>query len=266
MKQANTGSERRYKVALPLPLRQTYDYLCKSAEPLPQGIRVRVPFGQRQLVGYVVAEATDEPPEFALKAVVSVLDEQRLWPRDIWQLVRWSADYYHHSLGDVAANSLPVLLRKGDAAEYLTETFYALTDLGRAQSINDLKGAARQQQVLAALKNQPLRRSDLTDMGVTSAVLRTLQDKGWIDVREQAPIKNQGWQEQSSVLKEQGHALNTEQAVAVSTINQQQKHSALLLEGVTGSGKTEVYLQAMEPMLERGQQGLVLVPVICLTP
>ncbi|MFP3526966.1 hypothetical protein SB912_31200, partial [Pantoea sp. SIMBA_072] len=78
--------------------------------------------------------------------------------------------------------------------------------------------------MLAALKHQPLRRSDLTDIGVTSAVLRTLQDKGWIEVREQAPAKTQGWQKQSSVLKEQGHALNTEQAVAVSTINQQQKH------------------------------------------
>ncbi|MCK7459815.1 primosomal protein N' [Idiomarina aminovorans] len=266
MKQANTGSERRYKVALPLPLRQTYDYLCKSVEPLSQGVRVRVPFGQRQLVGYVVSEAADATPEFELKLVASVLDEQRLWPDDIWQLVRWSADYYHHSLGDVAANSLPVLLRKGDAPEYLTETFYALTDLGRTQSINELKGAARQQQVLAALKHKPLRRSDLNDIGVTSAVLRTLQDKGWVEVREQQPAKPQSWQQQSSVLREEGHALNTEQAVAVSTISQQQQHSTLLLEGVTGSGKTEVYLQAMEPILERSEQVLVLVPEIGLTP
>ncbi len=266
MTQANTSGERRYKIALPLPLRQTYDYLCNSPEPLPQGVRVRVPFGQRQLVGYVVSEANDPAPEFELKYVKNVLDSNRLWPDDVWQLVNWAADYYHHSLGDAAANSLPVLLRKGDAPEYLTETFYALTDLGLAQSINDLKGATRQQQVLAALKHQPLRRSDLSDIGVSSAVLRTLQDKGWITVQERAPEKPKDWRSQQTVLREEGHSLNTEQAVAVSTINQQRKHSTLLLEGVTGSGKTEVYLQAMQPVLERGEQVLVLVPEIGLTP
>ena len=266
MTQANTSGERRYKIALPLPLRQTYDYLCNSPEPLPQGVRVRVPFGQRQLVGYVVSEANDPAPEFELKYVKNVLDSNRLWPDDVWQLVNWAADYYHHSLGDAAANSLPVLLRKGDAPEYLTETFYALTDLGLAQSINDLKGATRQQQVLAALKHQPLRRSDLSDIGVSSAVLRTLQDKGWITVQERAPKKPKDWRSQQTVLREEGHLLNTEQAVAVSTINQQRKHSTLLLEGVTGSGKTEVYLQAMQPVLERGEQVLVLVPEIGLTP
>lgn len=130
MTQANTSGERRYKIALPLPLRQTYDYLCNSPEPLPQGVRVRVPFGQRQLVGYVVSEANDPAPEFELKYVKNVLDSKRLWPEDVWQLVNWAADYYHHSLGDAAANSLPGVVAKGRCTRIFNRNLLRVNRLG----------------------------------------------------------------------------------------------------------------------------------------
>lgn len=112
------------QIAVPTPLRRLFDYLPPQGvdiSTIQPGVRVRVPFGARSLVGFVigVADKTDVPRS-KLKAVQEVLDEQPLLPQDVYQLCNWAAEYYHYPLGEVLAAALPVWLRKGKAQIILT--------------------------------------------------------------------------------------------------------------------------------------------------
>ena len=101
------------EVALPLPLRRVFTYQYTLSEPAVVGARVRVPFGQRQLVGIVTELNASAPEKFEAKPVLAQLDAQAVWKAELWELLNWASDYYQHSLGDVFANALPVLLRQG---------------------------------------------------------------------------------------------------------------------------------------------------------
>lgn len=232
----------------------------------PLGARVQVPFGNRSLIGFITEPASVEPTNYALKTLSRVIDDTPLWADDVWQLVCWAADYYHHSLGEVAANALPTLLRKGGAADYPTIEYWQLTEAGKSVSDDDVKRAVRQRQLLELLKHQPQPRAALTAAGVSSSVLNAVAEKGWaarseVVPQDMTPAKPWRLQQDNAPL-----TLNKQQAVAVSAIKQQTNYAALLLQGITGSGKTEVYLQAMTDVLKRQQQVLVLVPEIGLTP
>ena len=127
-------------------------------------------FGNRHLIGIAIGE-TDEQPDFVVKDIDSVIDERRVWSDDIWQLIQWSADYYHHSLGDVAANTLPVLLRKGAAAEYPATEYWQLTEAGREITPEQLKRAPKQQQLLELLATEAQPRSVITAANIGSTVI-----------------------------------------------------------------------------------------------
>ncbi|RUO63717.1 primosomal protein N' [Pseudidiomarina insulisalsae] len=259
------AAEQVVSVAVPVPLARSFDYSCVQVPA--RGVRVKVPFGNRALVGFSLgspaSEATAASAEYKLKPVAEVLDDAPLLPEAVWQLLHWAADYYQHPLGEVLAHGLPVLLRQGEPASYQTTQGYRVTAAGAELELNELRRAPQQQRLLAALRNQPLLRRDITAQEFSGAALKALQDKELIESFQHSPQTDSDW---SFAIGSEPLQLNPEQALAVAAIGAASKPQTYLLEGVTGSGKTEVYLQAMADVLRKGKQVLVLVPEIGLTP
>ncbi|GLR08822.1 primosomal protein N' [Mixta theicola] len=254
------------QVALPVPLARQFDYLLPAhLHPVPGG-RVRVPFGNRKAIGIVVgfSEQSDLPTE-QLKSVLETLDSASLFPPSLWRILHWAAEYYHYPLGEVLFHALPVLLRQGKPAQETPLWQWFITELGRETAPESLKRAPKQQQALAALRQQPLYRHEIAQHELADAALQALRAKGLCDLREHLPAR-QDWRDSFAVNGERLR-LNTEQALAVGAIRSEDEQFApWLLAGITGSGKTEVYLSVLENVLSRGRQALVLVPEIGLTP
>ena len=253
-------------VALPVPLSRTFDYLLPPGMQVVPGCRVSVPFGKRESVGVVtgVSDSSDFPIE-KLKPVSEVLDSLSLFTPDLWRVLHWAADYYHFPLGEVLSHALPVLLRQGKPAELTPLLQWFATEQGRATPLDTLKRAPKQQQAMAALMQGKIYRHQINNMELNEAALQSLRSKGLADLQSVAPVA-QDWRKDFTVVGERLR-LNTEQATAVGAIrSEDQQFSAWLLAGITGSGKTEVYLSVLENILAQGRQALVMVPEIGLTP
>lgn len=253
-------------VALPVPLSRTFDYLLPQGMQVVPGCRVSVPFGKRDAIGIVTAVSdSSEFPMEKLKPVAAVLDATSLYTHDLWRVLHWAADYYHFPLGEVLFHALPVLLRQGKAAELAPLWQWFATEQGRATPLATLKRAPKQQQAMAALLQGKIYRHQVSQLELNEAALQALRAKGLCDLQGVAPVA-QDWRDSFAVVGERLR-LNTEQATAVGAIrSEDQQFSAWLLAGVTGSGKTEVYLSVLENILAQGRQALVMVPEIGLTP
>jgi primosomal protein N' (replication factor Y) (superfamily II helicase) len=253
------------KVAVPAPLRQLFDYLPPRGGELPApGCRCEVPFGNRTLVGVVWGHEQSDIPNSKLKAVRRVIDDQPLLDDDLLALCDHAAAYYHHPIGDVVATTLPVLLRQGNEAVLPGRLEWQLTPQGRFAEPAALGRAPRQQQALELLQQHPhgLPADMLAGLDIQRSALVTLEKKGWVALREVAAPSPTA----RSLMAEVPPTPGTEQQAAIRAIQGSNGFTPFLLDGITGSGKTEVYLQAMEPLLKDGKQILVLVPEIGLTP
>ncbi|MBF4283231.1 primosomal protein N' [Vibrio anguillarum] len=253
------------RVALPVPLDKQFDYQIPSHLFPIVGGRVSVPFGRQTLVGIVTAIVSES--EFSvdqLKPLKAVLDSQPVWPEKLYQLLLWCSQFYQYPLGDTLFNALPGALRKGKAADFSTLVEWQLTPSGRDQLMQGFGRAVKQAKVMTMLESGAVPHQLFIDEEVGSSVLKTLQEKGWIESLEKRPTQT-AWPQNVEADVEKPK-LNQEQAIAIASINSHHHFACYLLEGVTGSGKTEVYLNLIKPVLEKGRQALVLVPEIGLTP
>lgn len=256
-------------VAIPTPLRQMFDYLPPDNEAnLQPGMRVQVPFGPRKLVGIIEAikQESDHPRE-KLRKVSAVPDRAPLIPEDIMQLCRWASSYYHYSLGETLLQALPKALRQGKPVTRETIALWSLAAPLDEAITQSLKRAHKQLKALQWLEKYPegLSETELREVGFSKTILTQLQKKQRVVVREIERV-DRYFTEHTNPLKQEPLTLNSEQAFALKGILASPSFHPVLLDGVTGSGKTEVYLQAIEATLKAGKQVLVLVPEIGLTP
>jgi len=250
------------QVALPLPLPRLFDYCAPdgaTAGPRDVGRRVRVPFGPRELVGVVAGVGAPEDSAQALRSALEWLDDAPLLQGELAASLRWLARYTHAPLGEVLATALPAALRRGDALPDTNAWAWRLTEAGRT-ALAGLKAGGRPQRLAALLAPTP-RDEDALDLAMDGwrAAARTLAGRGLAE-RFAIPAS------QLAPTPQPGPALHDEQRQAVEAVAACTGFAALLLDGVTGSGKTEVYLQAIADCLARDRQALVLVPEIGLTP
>ncbi len=260
-----TVNEAILRIAVPSPLHRSFDYLPPPAtdtDTLLPGMRVRVPFGARITIGIlleVAARSSIDHPR--LKRALAILDPSPVLSADVLAMARWASAYYQYPIGETLSAALPTLLRRGQPPADTDETGWRLTAAGWHIDPATLKRAPRQAAMLLQLRDHPegVRRAALE---VTSDTLRTLQNKGWIEACTLA----------ATVLpatppSDTGHVLNAAQQSAVDTVlGSLGDFTAFLLEGVTGSGKTEVYLRIIAAVMAQRRQTLILVPEIGLTP
>ena len=257
------------KVAVNVPLSRLFDYLPPAGVACPApGSRLRVPFGRRSEVGLVMELADDSDlPASKIRRASEVLDDEPLLGADDLWLIRFTADYYHHPVGEVAAAAMPSLLRHGRALDPVLE-HVAATDAGLKTDIEALaRKAPRQAELMETLVDAAGNGMDVDALNDLLPNWRragkVLAEKGLI-TRFEAKAEPPELPQASSGAP--GPELNEEQAAALSGVRAIDGFGACVLDGVTGSGKTEVYLHLIEDMLAKQKQVLVLVPEIGLTP
>ena len=250
------------QVALPVPLARLFDYLPAASMTPGEavGCRVRVPFGNRELVG-VVASAGPASDAGALREVLAQLDQEPLFHGELMQSLQWLARYLHAPLGEVLATALPALLRRGEPLPDTHAWAWQLNEAGHTALPGLRSGRPRDMamQLQAGALDEDALQLALGD-GWRSAA-RALAKRG---LAERIAVPANAL---ASAPTAAAPSPNPGQQAAIDAIDAAAGgFAALLLDGVTGSGKTEVYLQAIAACLARGRQALVLVPEIGLTP
>jgi primosomal protein N' (replication factor Y) len=250
------------QVALDTPLTRTFDYLIPADQPLDArdiGRRVRVSFGHRERWGILVGlTAHSELAAEQLKPILAVDRALPPLPASLLTLARFAADYYHHPYGASLASLLPPALKRPVSPRRSAPPAYALTAAGKALAQRLPARASAQRRLAERLASGPVAPSELADLAAT---LREWLKRGLVEPVDAPPPAT------AALDAETPPPLGVGQAEAVEAIlAQADRFVPWLLFGVTGSGKTEVYLHLVQAVLARGRQCLVLAPEIHLTP
>ncbi|HEY2963739.1 MAG TPA: primosomal protein N' [Pyrinomonadaceae bacterium] len=267
---------RFVEVAVPVHVAQTFTYRLtpeQSTDAKP-GARIVVPFGRKLVTAYIVALHDELPPNFTLaeeeiKEVERVVDTVPVCTPEILQLAHWVAEYYASPIGEVLKATLPPGINpppqraKGSVVKPKLRRFVRATDLQLE------KMTARQQSVMTTLRqngSMPLQ-ALLKEAAAGSATVSSLEKKGMVEIFDEAVRRDPLAHTES--LPAEDYTLTAAQSAVLEKIQDQvdqETYGAFLLHGVTGSGKTEIYIRAMRAALARGRSAMMLVPEIALTP
>lgn len=256
------------RVAINAPLSRLFDYL-PPASGLPEpGSRIRVPFGRQVQTGMVMEiAAKSELPVARLKHALQAIDETSLLnAADRW-LIQFTSNYYHHPIGEVVAAALPTLLRQG-APLLSVVRMISITPAGADSDVDAIrKRAPRQGELLLLLQDAERMRFTELDQSMPGwrRVCKSLVEKALLEEFTVHDDSNTA-ERLANVEQVSGPALNADQKAALQAIRDQDGFQVSLLDGVTGSGKTEVYLHLIQDQISAGKQVLVIVPEIGLTP
>ena len=268
----SAASNRFARVVPELALNKQFDYIVphELEHKLLLGHRVRVPWGNKTILAYVV-DFPAQPQVASCKPIESIVGREPLIPSKLLELARWLADYYCCDLSAALRCILPAAIRAKEDGNKVG-LWFRVPEAVQLQKVEETLGKRAPAQLRAWIKAEEKKEGWLSKLCAhtltTHATWKSLAKRGFI-LLEERRIERTPWsrsiEESSKPL-----ALNPQQAAALQSIcqacNQPNTAAPMLLQGVTGSGKTEIYLQAIEHVLAMGNNALMLVPEIALTP
>ncbi len=250
-------------VAINRPLWQEFTYKVQaSSSNHLVGSRVLINFAGSNMIG-IITKILTAPAKLSNIKEGTILDEG-LIPPDVMSMIDFGSHYYHYPKGQCYLNALPKLLRDGKKCAYEEIPGLKLSPKGQNFDVNTLK-SEKQKKLLAYLHQHSCPRRQIREIGISTSCENALIKKGLIEKFDLKEKKNP-WTLEKNILNESPLVPNTQQQIAIDTISSCPKFRTFILNGITGSGKTEVYLQVIEAVLKKGQAVLVLVPEIALTP
>ena len=261
---SNSENQCFVRVALPIRHMDLFDYRCESHESVGVGCRVVVPFGRGTRLGIIVEQQHESNiASDKIKPINSVIETEPVVGEDLLRTLQWTSQYYHQSLGEVLWAALPNAVRTGRSLQPNVEMGYCLSEIGRDFDIGNLSRARVQKAIVEILQpaTQPVGQALLSNTGKSwRSAIRQLISKQLVEAQ---PLKSPEYSGHAELIQN----LTDAQVVAVEKIvNTLDIYRCFLVHGVTGSGKTEVYLHVIDKVLQNGGQALLLVPEIGLTP
>ena len=255
-------------VLIPVPLLENFTYKVPKEhknKKFKRGVRLKVPFGNRVVTGvfWKYSDLT-KSKRASYKFIKEILDEEPLLDETLLDLADWASRYYHHPLGEVISYFFPPALRKGEEARFRRSAYWKLTDKGDFFDLSIFKRAPKQKEALELLREiGEMSQLSLKAYGIATPILNNLSKKGLIKKLriEQPPIK--------FVVSEttEQKKLTPEQKESIEAISKElNSNKIFLINGVTGSGKTEIYLRCIKKLVNQGKQALILIPEIGLAP
>lgn len=246
-------------------------------EKISIGSIVSVPFGSRELAGFIVntrASLTDAEKEFTIKDINAVLHSESLWRKELVELSKWMHEYYGSTFLDALKTCLPPLVKIKSNSIKKTEKSVSIISVNNLKEPESIicslsKKAPKQAEAISFLisKQGNTTSDEMKNKGFSYKIIKELEQKNLITINREWIHRNPGLNRNpgnTSPLK-----LNDQQERAfqmISTLMEREKGSVMLLHGTTGSGKTEIYMQALELCLRKGKTGIVLIPEISLSP